>query len=80
MKVGQSSSTGRSKSIGIINSMRENIEGEPNPTQVCLVFVRERVVERERRGVRGKHTVRKSRQVCKDTGMQCMCPHSCADL
>jgi len=40
MKVGQSSSTGRSKSIGIINSMRENIEGEANPTQVCIVFGR----------------------------------------
>ncbi|GAB5033527.1 rna recognition motif domain containing protein [Nannochloropsis oceanica] len=36
MKVGQSSSTGRSKSIGIINSMRENIEGEPNPTQIMV--------------------------------------------
>lgn len=60
MKVGQSSSTGRSKSIGIINSMRENIEGEANPTQVCLVFVRELVVEREGRGGRGRQAVRKS--------------------
>jgi len=60
MKVGQSSSTGRSKSIGIINSMRENIEGEANPTQVCLVFGRGWMVGREKRG-RARHTVRKSR-------------------
>lgn len=34
MKVGQSSNTQRGKSVGIINSMRENVESQANPTQV----------------------------------------------
>lgn len=34
MKVGQSKNTQRGKSVGIINSMRENIANNDNPTQV----------------------------------------------
>lgn len=34
MKVGSSTNPQRSKSVGILNSMRENINSQPNPNQV----------------------------------------------
>lgn len=36
MRVGSRSNTQRSKSIGILNSMRENMNSQPNPNQVRL--------------------------------------------
>jgi hypothetical protein len=35
MRVGRTSNPQRSKSVGILNSMRENINSQANPTQVC---------------------------------------------
>ena len=34
MRVGRSTNTQRSKSVGILNSMRENINSQANPNQV----------------------------------------------